>query len=410
MKTNEIIMKVLLMILLMAFAGCGKGGTETGTSGLPYDVLTLGARVKNVASALVPDMNEASNTESLAASNTITYRSSDDWAAYLENNNVGYLTDIFGDPGVGLDSPTKIRVLLDDYRDKLEAIFSVDQNIDCTGGEVLDEGDDLQVAFYGLVSNGTAGDRYYNCIREQTDGYTYTALYGKDSSNVVRVIYLSDNVVANTNENVNGAGAYVREMRVMNSAYAEVKASDDDRTGYLDLQYATAVVYSGLDAEFGSSDDVIFKARSRITGEAGVDAEGIASFGDGDFTVTKYDYGLNNDSEWSTTSTKSVGRGSYVSGSFSLFNIDASPLEDVAGIYCIQNPTSGLPAYAEPANCVSLENAYSWTASSFPFTIDPEIEENFEDKPFFNDDDEDLISSDGENFIIPEYSTAHMPE
>lgn len=408
-NNNRRLVGVLLMFLFLAVTSCGGGGTETGsTDNTPIDTLTYGTRIENVASALVPAMN-AGAAANITMARAIDYRSSDDWDVYLRDTNVIVLTDLFG-PNEGSPAPvTRIRVLLNQFKNIVENVFGTDPNFECTGGSALAEGDTLDIPFYGSLANGTAGDRYFSCITNAGDGgdLQVVTLYGRDSSQVFRMVYILDRVAENT-ESVSDRGTLVRNRSVIESSYVE-STENGDNVGFMDLKYNQSTFYSGVDDEFGTDDDVVFRSRSRITGDAIVDASGEASQASGDFTVTKYDRGPNESGGgfWEIIN-KFIGRGAYGNEDYSMLNINSNAntdLEAVAGIYCLQSATGSLPAYAEPANCESYEEAVPWFGRTFPFSLVPAIEEMFENKLFFEGNDTDLIADDGSNFEIPEYTT-----
>jgi len=423
MKIREFIMCGVVSFLFVIFvavtlSGCTSGGgTETGTTGtVPIDTITFGANIGNVASSLVPDIkaSEASASESILRE--ISYMSSDDWAVYLESTNVTTLTDIFGAADEAPQVVTKIRVLVEDFQSIVEGIVNTDPDVNCTDKASLTEGDTFNIPFYGSISNGTSADRYFDCITEyeydgSMSGESQT-LYGLDSNGVMSVVYMQDAQGANSND-PSTQGNQVRNVSVIYAKYAQATA-DSQTNGYIDLQYAQASIYSGADDVFLTDDDVIFKSRSRITGKAEVDASGNAEVALGDFTVTKYDkgYGGTMTGAW-TLITKSIGRGGYGNGDYSLFNIDStsnSLLEDVAGIYCLQSSSTTLPSDAESENCEAFEDDYAWTTSTFPFTLTPAIEQDFESKEFFDGNDTDMIANNASNFTIPTYSSSPAEE
>ena len=408
MKTAK---ALLIFIVALFLFNCGEttgnvGGTETGTTDPGnIDTTTIGTKVNAIAQALVPSITSSQTNPSLSSEpQALTYQSSDNWATYLEGNNVTLLTDVFG-PNEGDAPVTRIRVLVDQFRSTVDSIFSSDSDFSCTGKETLSEGDTLEIPFYGTLSNGTSDNRYYDCLSTNTgnnNSSTYKTLYGQDSSGVVRVVDMYDV----TTDNIwwpEERGDFIRNLTIVQTAYTE--ATENEQTvGYLDIQYAQASLYSGLDNVHGTNDDVTFKSRSRITGRAILDTSGNPTAATGDFTVTKYDRNIDNDSVQITV-TQSIGRGSYEEGDISLFNIDSSSLEGKEGTYCIQHATTTLPSYVASENCTSLETQVPWTGSTFPFSLSPALEENFESKTFFEGDETDLISNSGDNFTIPDYQS-----
>ena len=410
-KTKRIRRAMLLLALgclPIAYACGGIGGTETGSVAPPINISALAAHVEEVADTLVPEVSDAGGA-SLIAMQALTFGTSDQWDQYLQDSNLTVLTDVFGE-GDASGVVTRIRVLTNQFRDTLEGIFSQDPDISCEGADVLEEGDTLEVAFYGAISNGTAEDRYFDCAHTQTHDDpqdNYTTLYGEDSSGgVVRIVSMMD--VTNANEWwPEERGNLLRNLQVVYATYAETE-EEGGTVGYLDLQYAQASIYSGLDDDLGAEDDnILFKSRTRITGRATLDESGVSTGGVGDFTVTKYDRSINDDATVWTSVTKTVGRGDYSSEGFSLFGIDSTSMDGAAGTFCIQTPVegAGLPAHAEDANCSAYETTTAWGSAEFPFALADEIELNFEDKVFFEGTDTDLISNSGDNFAIPTYES-----
>ncbi|MBI4412614.1 MAG: hypothetical protein HY541_09045 [Deltaproteobacteria bacterium] len=400
------------VIFWLAFAGCqgggDVGGTETGTTESGLDTSTIGGKIEATASALVLSVEASDGDASVSpALRAAVDGTSDEWDTYLEDDNVTVLTDVFGSPDDEVAPVTRVRVLLDDFRNTVEGIFSEDPNIDCTGATALNEGDSLEMAFYDPISNGTTDDRYFDCISEQDEEDShYVTLYGADSSGVVRVASMYDV----TGDNIwypEERGNFLQNLQVVIASYGE---SEEEGTtvGYLDLQYAQASIYSGLDDDIAAEEDnILFKSRSRITGRVELDADGNPVVGTGDFIVTKYDRGINeDDSIWEIT-TKTGGRGSFGTGEYSLFTIesDMSSVEDIPGTFCVRMPEDGteLPAYADAANCTALETELAWGEASFPFTLSPDVDATFEDNALFEGDDVELISNTGDNFSIPTY-------
>lgn len=420
MKTKWFIYLITCLLL----ASCGQqggqqeGGTETGTTETGETI--TGENITVVADALVPNITATNNSDSDSLTHAaLTDGTSEQWDVYLEPNNIVYLEDIFAavDPVPENNPVTRIRVVLDSYNGSVQDIFSGDPSLDCTGTRTglfaLDEGDELELPFFGNTANGSSDNRYYDCIVDENEDadhdWTQVVLYGKDSENVLRIAILSDNTTSNSIE-MEIRGDTVRNMQVINTTYVEV-AGEATSTAYLDLHYSQATVYDGVDGIFGTEDDHIFRSRTDITGTATLDAEGTVSLAAGDFIVTKYDKGQGgngtSDELWDRT-TKTIGRGSYAEGDFSLFRIESDDdfLAASAGTFCIQSEASDLPAYAQATDCSALEESVPWGEASFPFTIVPSIEEVFADKEFFEGNDEDLIAADGSNFEIPEYNSA----
>lgn len=381
------------------------GGTETGTTD-PIDTAQLSTRMQAVASALVPSItvNAASSSGSSTRSKALqssTVGTSDEWVVYTDDANSHVLTDVFGDPAVAPAVVTKIRVLLAQFANTVGGLVAQDAKLACVGGKALNEGDTVTIPFYGAISNGTATDRRFDCHATESGTSTETRLYGQDSSGAIRIVTMSDVTSTNT-EDAATRGDTQRLLQVVASTYAEA-TSGDTTTAYLDLQYAQATLYPGLDVTAGTADDIIFKSRSRITGRAVLDASGKPSLAAGEFVVTKYDL------HSGTTVTQVIGRGDYGTDGYSWFHIDS----DVSGVvaiprsFCLQgaNSGTGIPTQAAESNCASLETVLAWGTESFPFTITPELVTRFDAITFFAGNDTDLISNDGSNFTIPTYTT-----
>lgn len=403
MKTTLITLCALILSLL---CGCGEvtrgvGGTETGTT----DPSLIGERVETAASALVPNISE-SDMSGLAASAALTFAESGQWDTYTSEENIVYLSDIFGDTENG--PVTQIRVLLDQFKNDLDSLFGADPEIACAGASLFSGADTVEIAFYDPIPNGSADDRFYDCISQESgDGGGQATLYGQDGAGVVRIIKMQDDTSTNT-EQVETRGNQVRIQSVVRTSYAEA-TEDGQGVVYLDLQYAQASVYNGPDGDFSTIDggNVIFKSRSRITGRVVLDESGVSDGGFGDFQVTKYDAGgpAEGQSDPNTTVTQTIGRGSFGENDFAIFNIDsnAGSLEGDAGVFCLQFPETegGSPAAADEANCAGLEEGYAWGSVTFPFALEPSVNQSFEDKAAFGETD--LIANDGSDFMIPDY-------
>lgn len=401
----------LFLCVLLSHAHCGGSssvsGTETGSTTSGVNTSTLATRVESVADSLVPSMNASSSSSSLSAmTRLITFGSDEDWATFIDEDNSYLITDVFGGEEEAPEVVTKIRVLLGNLQGTLESLFSTDEDFSCTGGSVLDEGDTLEVAFYGELSNGTSDDRLFDCTNTGSNDETF--LYGQDSDGVVRIVEMSENTSTNT-EQTETRGDTTQFYQSIFTTYAEATESEQTVV-YLDLQYVQATVYNGLDDEFGTSDDVVFKSRTRIVGRATLDDDGNVSSSTGDFSVIKYDEGVNEDESTYTITTQTFGRGGYEDGEVSLFRIetDASAAADSSGTFCLEHATDTLPSATDTAECESLEEAFAWEDAEFPFTVSPSLEEVFESNVLFEDDDEDLIANDGSNFTIPTYTTTSV--
>ncbi|MBI1908808.1 MAG: hypothetical protein HYS22_01365 [Deltaproteobacteria bacterium] len=405
MKTSRIL---ITLVLGLSLAHCSSNPTseeETNTTANNIDASTVALRVETAGSALLPNINSSGSASS--GLSALTTGTSDDWTTYTNTDNVYVLTDIFGDPNQYPRVVTKIRVLLGHLRGKLEEVFSKDKNVDCTGASPLTAGDLIPIAFYGTIDNGTADNRYFDCVITtkgdsplgEVPNSQETTIYGKDNSGVVRIANMSDTTSANT-EQAETRGSLVRIRIVRVATYAEVKEGENT-IGSLDLNFAHGSSYSGLDENFGTGDDIIFKSRSRLTGRVTMDSSGTAIGGVGDFTVTKFD----SDASASPAVTKVLGRGDYQNG-YSLLKINSNrqELSNIPATFCTQRTdNSEIPTPVDQTNCTGLESSLAWGENPFPFTISPALDNSFEDKLFFEGNDTDLIDNAGNNFVIPAY-------
>lgn len=392
-----------IYIFLLAFflIGCGAGGTETGTTNPEnVDLSGVAEKIGAAASALVPQINESDTDSSIRA---LADGTSEEWDTYKDS---WVVTDIFGDPDEEPQTVTKIRVLINQFSGTIQPIFEGDTDVSCTDGSALSEGDTIEIPFYGEIDNGSLTDRYFDCQQdggEDAEMDNETIIYGVDSDNVVRVVRMATDESYENTDDVATRGTDTVMRQVVYATYVDPEeAEGEDDVVYLDIQYAQSTMYEGVDGEIGTDDDVVFRSRSRITGQVTFDADDQPTSGTGDFLVTKHDI-----AEYDIT-TKTIGRGSYGAGEYSLFKIDsdASSLEGLARTFCVQIPTEGdseIPVYADPENCTDLETTYAWETDTFSFTLTPSIEEVFDNKSFFEGNDTDLIANDGSNFTMPTY-------
>ncbi|EKD51934.1 MAG: hypothetical protein ACD_62C00154G0001 [uncultured bacterium] len=409
----------LVMATLVILAGCGGGlgGTETGSTDTGGVYANLVSHFGSAAEVLIPEINASSVDPSVSApAEYLTYGDTELWTEYMTGNNAYVITDVFGSPDEEPRVVTKLRVLIDDFQNDLSGLAESDPDFTCEGATPLDEGDTIEIAFYGEIANGTSDDRYYDCVSTYSSGaneevisYELATLYGVDESGVVRVVNMTDAWTENANV-VEERGTQIHNLSVIMSTYAEADSSESETTtAFLDLQYNQASLYVGVDETADTDDDIYFKSRSRITGQVDLDDDGNPTAGTGDFTVTKYDKGVGEGEEdvWEIT-TQTSGRGSYGDGEYSLFsvNTDLSSLApEGTDTFCLVSVDGGLPTQTEEVNCSALETAYAWADEEFPFELDPEIPVVFEEKEFFESTDDDLIASDGSNFSIPQYLT-----
>ena len=73
------------------------------------------------------------------------------------------------------------------------------------------------------------------------------------------------------------------------------------------------------------------------------------------------------------------------------------------GRICMLDLENPLCVRRRVSYCTALETGLAWGDASFPFTLSPDVEEAFDDNPFFEGNDTDLISNTGDNFSIPTY-------
>ncbi|MBT3181780.1 MAG: hypothetical protein HN337_04630 [Deltaproteobacteria bacterium] len=400
----------LCLVLFLSIAGCGnKGGTETGsTTPTPIDADTYSANIESVASTLIPDMNPDGGSESVSVAESINYASSEDWDYYALTSKADTLYYIFGDPDKEPNSETKIRYAVRQVANWVDEVLTNDPSVQCEGASNLNEGDTLNIPFFGEIENGSSTEnRYFDCIYESewiSDGGIIKILYGVDESAVLHFVVMTQNEgEVDADESVSVHGTANSGSEIYLTSYSE-NSDDDGGSAYLDIQYAKLLVYTGDDEELFTDDDFVFKMRSRVTGTAELNADGDPVIGSGDFTVTKYDENLSSDQ---LEYTMALGRGSYDDGDFSIFKMDTSSNPDYDGsqVFCLETDTDEIPAYADPTNCTGYEDTYAWSDSEFPFNVVPSLEEIFEDKPYYELGDTDLIANDGSNFIIPEYET-----
>lgn len=401
--TGRTILSIVLLLFATQCGGSSSTSTTTTTSTSSLDTSELATRVESVSSALVPSIKSSYVTSSLSDMNfAITYQEEADWSV-LTGETYSYLvTDIFGDPEESPQVVTKVRVLLDQFQTDVASLFSSDADIDCTGVDTLDEEDTLSLPFLGSISNGTSNNRFFDC---HTSSSGETSIYGQDEDGVIRIAQMSESLTDNE-ESTETRGNSVQFYSIIYSTYAESTASDTT-TGYLDLQYAQATIYSGLDDEIGTDDDVIFKSRTRIVGQATLDSNGTITSATGDFIVTKFDQGVNDDDSTYTITTQNIGRGGYQDSDTSLFSIttDTTTASDSDGIFCLQHSSSSLPTVSDSVECEDYESAFAWGSIEFPFTVTPSLTETFEDIDPFAGNNTDLIAADGSNFTIPTYTT-----
>ncbi len=398
---------LFMMFSLIATLGlnaCGgtTGGTETGSTTGNIDTTTLADHITTTSNAVLLSVNDSDIDASLTPGSYLIDGTADEWSTYLDSDNSYVITDIFGDPEETPQVVTKIRVLLDQFSQKVEEIFSQDPDIDCTEATALSDSETLEVAFYGELDNGPAEDRYFDCVSvDETDNVTF--VYGSDADGIIRLVEMKEITMENT-EDVATRGDEMELHSVVSAVYAE-QTESDETVAYLDVQYSQASIYNGEDLSADTTDDMMFKSRSRITGLAVLNGDTDVSSASGDFNVTKYDRSLTPEDVEYEIVTQTMGRGNYGDGGYSLFKVDSDieTLETLDGTFCIQSSETSLPAVADETNCTTLETAFAWGDTTFPFDLAPALDATFDDNAFFAGDDEDLIAEDGSNYTIPTY-------
>lgn len=409
---------MILCGLLLLQVGCsattassGSSASDTASDSDTETTVTADTadRVTTVAGALIPAIGSSTSTSFSPLTRAVSYGDSDDFSTYTSDSNIAYLQDIFG---ANLSGPvTQVRVLLSQFSNTLDNVLTLDASAACNVSAsavtsagfdtlaALTDSDSVTLPFYGAVLNGSTGDRRFDCVL--TSG-AETIVYGQDSTGTISIAHMS--LADNTNtESADTRGDTQRLAQIVYATYAEA-TEDSGTAAYLDLQYAQATLYNGVDGTFGNDDDVSFKSRSRITGRVELTSAGAAAAAQGDFTVTKFDQSPTPEGDPSTTVTRTYGRGGFGNTESALFTIDSTvdAFASIPGTFCIQQSGTTL-ARVESTDCTTLETAFAWGSATFPFTISPSIGADYEDKTFFAGDSTDLIASDLSNFTIPTY-------
>lgn len=395
----------ILLCFLMIHCGSPSqilGGTETGnTEAGAVDSEKIGNRFQIVSSALIPSIDSVSNSNSnLNFSNLISYQSSSDWDIFLENDTV--ITDVFAAPNEGDDVVTKLRVILRNSGSSLQSIFNTDADLNCLGASELNVSTTIELPFLGEFSNGTVANPRFSCVKEQSG---QTEIYGQGEDEVFRWALMDDGTSANT-EMSDVRGSQVNASQIIYVEYAESNNLNSTEV-FISLQYVQATIYSGVDDIFGTNDDVTFKSRTLIVGNANVTSEEVVGLATGDFLVTSTGQSPNQDNNPISVTTKTIGRGSYGEDEYSIFRIHSDVSEELTqaqGYFCLQHNESSNPQSTESSNCESVETDFAWGTTSFPFTIVSTINQDFEQMEFFENNDTDLIANDGSNFMLPDYA------
>ncbi|MBF0106621.1 MAG: hypothetical protein HQM16_15005 [Deltaproteobacteria bacterium] len=406
------------------------GDTDLESSGseplaIPPTIAKLSPRIGGIADALIPYVSSegADPDSSVIPYLGITagggggvyldYADDNAWAEYLDPGEGGesIVETIFGPSST---DNTPLRSMISRLEEVMTNIVVYEQGTEftCPGDAIdsLESVDEIDVAFYGTVQNGTAGDRDYDCGSAWSDdSYRLLTIYGMDSDKVIRMAHMM--AWSETSENNNGQP---NQWLVMMATYAE-RVTDDGTAGFLDLHTNYSVYLLGDDDQEGTSDDSSYKVRSRITGTALFDGEDNLSNSKGDFSHIKYDWYNRDDNGYSATQT--MGRGGYGAGEHSLFWIKESwsnPPSTDGDYFCLEHTTrDGLPASVASAHCtdpdantdsdLNLESTFAWAAGpEFPFDLTPPLTAVFSDTTKFMPNDTDLISNSGDNFAFPD--------
>ncbi len=427
--------KLFLCFFLLAGVACSSTSStlstgddddddDTTTDTLTLDTSTLAGTLEDGAQSLVMSISasdvEASLSTGFQAAMTGT---TEQWDQYFTESTSYLLTDIFGPADEAPAVVTKISVQLESVFGSIESILSFDTALNCAldadGVATVDEiavftsgdTDALALPFFGDVENGVTADRRFDCIIASEED-TSTMIYGVTDDDTFSFAIMDDNTSVNDNQ-ADVYGDQVRIAQVTLVTYAQ-STTDEITTGFLDLQYAQATIYNGLDDEFqfdnaDSTDDQLFKSRSRITGTFTVDADGNPGAGTGEFFVTKYDQGSTPEGDPVVVVTQAHGRGGYAAEEHSIFDIATTSdvVSDANGSFCLQMPASGsVPTTASESNCADLETDFAWGATTFPFDLSPALDQTFADASLFAGDDTDLIANDVSNFTMPDYAVS----
>lgn len=412
--------RFILCLLLLGLiplcnpTGCSPSGTSSPPAPLAEMPTGLSQKIDAAGDALVPDVPGSSSSSLVVPSQqaALTYGTADQWGTYTQPGSLFLLTDTFGPAEGGLGPAKRIRVVLYELKLIIDDILRVDPEFTCPSADFslpFSGGDAVEIAFYGSIGNGTADNRFLDCIRETTitrenQSIDVTTLYGLDANGGVRVVTQSDTTGTNT-EDVANRGTQSRGHKVIWAVYDE-QLESGATVGYLDIQYASWTSYSGPDEIFATGDDGLLKTRTRITGQVTFDASNNADDAVGDFTVTSSEQVANSPPSATRITNKNLGRGSYAPTDDFLFRIEVGGITEVAGsasFYCLEatDPNSGgVPLYIAPSNCSGFETSFAWGAAEFPFELPP-LETVFENRSFFQE--ADLINDSGSNFTIPNY-------
>ncbi len=409
MRFNVLTTAIVISSFLM---GCGSGTTTTTTTtddGSETTITELSTNFQNTAAGLVPEVSSGGGSDLSAFS--VTY--SDANFDALFSTYQPYIADIFGSEDEAPAVVTKIRVLLDSFANSISQLATADPDMDCSftstemgAATTLNEGDTIDIAFLGSINNGSSSDRKFDCqfTDDQGDDGESIYLYGSDSAGNIYIVQQQEDLNGVNNEEAETRGTTKTIVQVIYGIYHQESGNGDTTIAQLDLQYAQASIYSGPDDTMSTTtDNVIFKSRSRITGTVSINEDSSITQSSGQFSVIKYDKGNNQDTSTYTAVNQFMGRGNFQAGGsfiFSMNSIDnGTPAFSSAPNFCVQQTESLELASSDESNCTTDETAFPW--SSLNFDISPSLAANFEENALFTT--EDLIANDASDFIVPTY-------
>lgn len=382
------------------------GGTSTVT------LTDLEENFATAAGSLVPSITSGSSNSSLNSSLFLVTYSDTGFENFFESYQSN-LSEIFGSADEEPAVVTKIRVTLENFiHDHVGTLAIADPDMDCTGSSQADEegitissltdSDTVESAFLGAIQNGTSGDRFFDCYFEINDeeSGSSTYVYGQDSDGNIHILSQEENRNAANEEQVETYGAFKTLVQVTYGIYHQTSGTETN-TYQIDLQYAQASIYSGQDDSIAATEDnVLFKSRSRITGEAILNAsDNSVTTSSGQFNIIKYDQSPNNQTSYS----QAMGRGHFQTEGDFIFTYNFVSNEtsqtDGAQTFCVNQTSSSTLALSDETDCEDFETELPY--SSLSIEPVPALETAYEDNELFSPDD--LISNDASDFIVPTY-------
>lgn len=373
---------IFLSLILLYTGACGSGSSSsTSTTGTPGTISS--SNLETSLNSSVPLISNGSGG-SISPLNhlSISYGGSSEWNNYITGANVSLLTEIFGSPDVGEATVKKIRVVMDNFiNQQMEPASTIDvSNCSSSNSEfnsglsTLVAGTSLDIAFFGTISNGTAGNAFFDCLMSLDSA---TTLYGVDSSGVSHVVTMSSSSTV---------------KQVIWSTYV-LYVEEGVNVVYFDVQYAQL-----------TTDTSTFKSRTRLTGRTVLSGSSV-SIASGDFSTISTDTGTNPQDLSFVLTIQSMGRGNFNSDGDFIFTIasNGGSMTSTATAFCLTSGAS-LPSAATSTDCSDFESRYAWGSATFPFTITPSISSTYESNSLFTTSD--LIEDDGSDFVIPTYTTS----